>query len=226
MRLRQTLMTLRRGRRPIRLGSLGRTRPVSTAWGYDRGQPIDRWFIERFLAENRSDITGRVLEVKSSGYTDRYGHEISEPAVVDIDPENERATHVGDLATGEGLPADSFDCFLLNQTLQLIYDIRGALATAHRLLRPGGVLLLTVPTTSRLVGGGQTDMWRFTELGVERLLEDAFGPGAAAVRAHGNVLTNVAFLEGLAAEDLSEAELGHDDPLFPLIVCARAVKSE
>jgi SAM-dependent methyltransferase len=198
---------------------------VSTAWGYDRGQPVDRWFIERFLGENRSDITGRVLEVKSSGYTDRYGHGVSESAVLDVDPGNERATHVADLATGDGLPADTFDCFLLNQTLQLIYDFRGALATAHRVLRPGGVLLITVPTTSRLVGRGHTDLWRFTELAIERLLEDSFGAGAASVRAHGNVLTNVAFLEGMAAQDLSDAELGHDDPLFPLIVCARAVKS-
>jgi SAM-dependent methyltransferase len=225
VRLRQTLMTLRRRRRPVRLGSLGRTRPVSTAWGYDRGQPVDRWFIERFLVANRSDITGRVLEVKSSGYTNRYGHDVSESAVLDIDADNERATHVADLATGEGLPDATFDCFLLNQTLQLVYDLRGALATAHRVLRPGGVLLITVPTTSRLVGGGQSDLWRFTELAVERLLEDSFGAGAASVSAHGNVLTNVAFLEGMASEDLSEAELKHDDPLFPLIVCARAVKS-
>src|SRR5215216_119227 len=60
-------------RRPVRLGSLGRPRPISEQWGYDRGTPVDRWYIERFLQEHRADITGRVLEVKDSGYTDRFG---------------------------------------------------------------------------------------------------------------------------------------------------------
>ena len=219
------MATLRRRRRPLVLGSLGTTRPLSNAWGQDRGTPVDRWFIERFLVQHRADITGRVLEVKSSGYTDSLGRAVTEAAVLDVDPENERATHVADLATGEGLPEAAFDCFVLTQTLQLIYDFRGALATAHRVLRPGGVLLLTVPTTSRLVGGGQTDMWRFTGLAVERLLDERFGPGAASVHAHGNVLANVAFLAGLAAEDLSNAELAETDPIFPLIVCARAVRA-
>src|SRR5215211_4187641 len=72
MRLRPLVRALRRGHRPVRLGSLGTTQPVSWAWGYDRGLPIDRWYIERFLEQNRADITGRVLEVKDTMYTDRF----------------------------------------------------------------------------------------------------------------------------------------------------------
>ena len=49
MRLGTLLGSLRRRRRPVLLGSLGRTRPVSYHWGYDRGLPVDRWYIERFL---------------------------------------------------------------------------------------------------------------------------------------------------------------------------------
>jgi hypothetical protein len=38
-----------------------------------------------------------VLEVEDSGYTERFGHELTERAVLDVDPANPRATYVADL---------------------------------------------------------------------------------------------------------------------------------
>lgn len=219
------LAALRRGKAPILLGSLGSTTPVSANFGFDRGTPVDRWYIERFLARNRADITGRVIEVKDSGYTDRLGHALTERAVLDVDSANPRATHIADLAHADNLPSGAFQCFLLTQTLQLIFDHHAALAHAHRILTPGGVLLLTVPVTSRLCNPPLTDYWRFTPLAVAGLLEEIFLGGAVTVSGHGNVLSQIAFLEGLAAEDLTTEELAVDDPSLPLVVCARAVKA-
>lgn len=225
MRLGPLLGSLRRRRRPVWLGSLGKTTPVSSKWGYDRGLPVDRWYIDRFLEEHRGDITGRVLEVKDSGYTDRFGHAVEERAVLDVDPDNQLATYVADLAAADELPSEAFDCFVLTQTLQYILDLRGALAHAHRVLRPGGVLLATLPVTSPVAGSPLTDFWRFTPLVAERLLEEAFAPGEVRVDGRGNVLAQVAFLEGLAAEDLTDAELAVHDARFPLVTCARAVRA-
>ena len=165
-----------------------------------------------------------MIEIKDTGYTDRFGHALTERAVLDIDAENPHATHVADLAAGDGLPDAAFDCFVLTQTLQCIFDTSGALAQARRILRPGGVLLVTVPTTSRLCDL-QTDSWRFTPVGFRRLLGDAFGAANVTVEGHGSVLTQVAFLEGLAVEDLTHDELAVDDERFPLLVCARAVRA-
>ena len=139
-------------RRPVLLGSLGRTTPVSRRWGYDRGTPVDGWYIERFLAEQRAAITGRVLEVKDNGYTDRFGHDVVEKAVLDVDAANDRATYVADLADLGEIPDGSFDCFVLTQTLQYVWDLRPAVRHAHRVLAHGGVLLATVPVTSRVTG--------------------------------------------------------------------------
>jgi SAM-dependent methyltransferase len=199
---------------------------VSYAWGSARGLPIDRWYIERFLDEHGADITGRVLEVKDTGYTDRFGHAVEERAVLDVDPGNERATYVADLAAADAVPSGAFDCFVLTQTLQYVYDLRAALGHAHRVLRPGGVLLLTLPAVSRVTDPPLTDLWRFTPLAAERLLEEAFAPGEVRVQGRGNVLSQVAFLEALAAEDLTEAELADHDARHPLLVCARAVRAE
>ena len=225
LRLRPALDALRRRRGPVWLGSLGSTAPFADAWGYDRGTPIDRWYIERFLREHRADICGRVLEVKDSGYTERLGHAVTERAVLDVDPANPLATHVADLARADALPGDAFDCFVLTQTLQYVFDLPAALGHAHRILRPGGVLLVSVPVVSRVCDPPLTDLWRFTPLVVTRLLEEAFGSGAVGVSGRGNVLTQVAFLEGLAAEDLTAGELAVDDERFPLVVCARAVRA-
>jgi GT2 family glycosyltransferase len=219
-----------RGWSPVALGDLRRLEPVSSVWGLDRGKPIDRHYIEAFLASHRSDIRGRVLEVKDPGYTELFGSAaVTARDVLDIDPSNQRATIVADLSRADGIASDQFDCFILTQTLHIIYDVKAALAQACRILRPGGVLLCTLPAVSRVNyedGGLESgDYWRFTEASVRRLLAEIFPPENVDVTVRGNVLTCAAFLYGLAADELETAELEHVDRWFPLLFCVRAVKS-
>ena len=214
-----------RFRRPVRLGDLRRTTPVSAGWGADRGQPIDRYYIERYLEEHSVDIRGRVLELMDSRYTQRYGSAVSSSDVLDIDASNERATIVADLTDASGVPSASFDCIVLTQVLQSIYDFAAAVRECHRLLRPGGVLLATVPSVSRIdpVPGVEGDYWRFTKASCGRLFRDVFGE-AVTVDAYGNVLTAIAFLTGLAKEELKPHELDLRDDFFPVLIAVRAVK--
>jgi peptidoglycan/xylan/chitin deacetylase (PgdA/CDA1 family) len=218
------------GRARIEWGDLRRLGPHSPAWGLERGLPIDRHFVERFLDRHRADIRGRVLEMKDAGYTERFGGSaVTERAVLDIDRDNPRATLVADLARADAIPTDTFDCFILTQTLHVIHDVRGALHHAHRILAPGGVLLCTLPAVARIsledggLDGG--DHWRFTEASVRRLFAERFDPATFSVEVTGNVLVATAFLHGLAAHELSPAELEHIDPWHPLLFCVRAVKA-
>ena len=217
---------LRRMTRPAWLGTLRRTTPLSNYWGYDRGTPIDRYYIENFLDECRSDIRGRVLEVKNSDYTQRFGTNVERSDVVDIDPANPQATIVVDLAAADGIPAATFDCVILTQTLQYIYQPQAAMAHASRILRPGGVLLMTVPGIIKMdpnfVG---TDYWRFTVDSCAALAGAAFGAQQITVRTYGNVLSAIAFLTGLAHEELSPHELDSLDPAYQVVIAVRAVKS-
>jgi SAM-dependent methyltransferase len=219
-------LRLRRLLEPAWRGTLWRTQPVSAEWGFDRGTPVDRHFIERFLAANAADIRGRALEVANSDYLRRFGTSVEAMDVLDIDASNPRATIVADLTRADHIPSNSFDCIVLTQTLHIIYDLRAAIAHVHRILRPGGVLLVTVPAVSKISAslGPDRDYWRFTPGSVARLFGTAFGTDVT-VRSYGNVLAAVAFLSGLAAEDLDASELAIDDELFPVIVSVRARKA-
>ncbi len=213
----------------VELGDLRRLQPISGYFGYDRGTPVDRVYIGDFLRRHARDIRGRVLEVKDRSYTRACGGDaVTRSDVLDIDAGNPEVTIVADLERPEQLPADAFDCFILTQTLHLVFEARTALVAAARTLRPGGVLLVTVPTITPLDTwavrhGG--DYWRFTSLALRRLLTDVFPTGAVEVEGAGNVLTATAFLQGLAAEELDPDELRFHDPAYELLALGRAVKS-
>jgi SAM-dependent methyltransferase len=216
---------LRRLVRPAWLAPF-RTVPLSSYWGLDRGTPVDRYYVERFLKEQAADIRGRVVELQDRGYTDRFGSAVDRSEVLDVNPNNPLATVVADLTTAHSVPNNSFDCFILTQTLQFIFDVPAAVNHVHRMLRPGGVVLVTVPSVSRIapVYGLERDYWRFTTASCRRLFGTVFGADAVAVRSYGNVRTATAFLSGLASEELSRRELDAQDEYFPLIVAVRAVK--
>jgi SAM-dependent methyltransferase len=202
-------------------------RPVSRVFGADRGKPVDRWYIERFLAEHAADVRGRVLEVAERTYTGWYGGDrVTSSDVLYAATGNPEATIVGDLTTGAGLPEAAFDCFICTQTLQFIFDVRAAVAGTRALLAPGGVLLATVPGISQISREDMRDWgdwWRFTTRSVERLFGEAYGPENVEVERHGNVAAAAAFLYGLAAEDLDVARLDAADPDFHLVITVRAV---
>jgi hypothetical protein len=197
--------------------------PVSREFGFERGKPVDRWYIERFLNEHRADIRGAVLEVAESTYTQWYGDgQVTQSDVLHRQG-NDESTIVGDLTTGEGLPRQAYDCFICTQTLPFIYDVHAAVQGMANVLKPGGVVLATVPGMSQVSRDDKRDWgdwWRFTSQGTQRLFEEAFDE--VGVQAHGNVLSAAAFLYAYAAEELTEAELAHRDPDYELLITVRA----
>jgi SAM-dependent methyltransferase len=212
----------------VRFGSLRRLQPVSRDFGFSRGLPIDRYYIDRFLAEHGDDVRGRVLEIGDDSYTRRFGGErVTAADVLHVHGGNPRATFVGDLADGAGLPSGAFDCIILTQTLQFIYDLPAAVSTLFRVLRPGGVLLVTVPGISQIGADEWRHQWHWslTASSAQRLFEERFGTEGVQVGTYGNVLTSASFLYGLTAGELKPAELDHHDSDYPMLVTVRAVRS-
>ncbi len=204
------------------------SRPVSRSFALDRGTPIDRRFIAAFLQSNAKDIRGRVLEVGDGQYTRWFGgRKVVRSDILHVTAGNPAATVIGDLATGKGLKRNSYDCLILTQTLHVIYDIHAAVQTIHRILKPGGVALISIPCItqiSRYDADRWGDFWRMTPAAGRRLFEEAFPAGKIRLTAYGNPRLAAAFLYGLAVEDVPSGDLAAADPDYPLLFCIRAQK--
>jgi SAM-dependent methyltransferase len=212
----------------VDFGSLRRVKPVSKYWGFDRGKPVDRYYLERFLSRHASDIQGHVLEIGDDVYTLQFGRErVTKSDILHVAEGYPKATIVADLTRADHVPSDTFDCIICTQTLQLIYETPKAIRSLHRMLKPGGVLLLTIPGISQISRYDMDrwgDYWRFTLASAQRLFTEVFPEDSVRIETYGNVLAATAFLHGLSVEELTEDELDDSDPDYEVTIAIRAMK--
>ena len=212
----------------VDFGDFGTAVPISANFGFDRGLPIDRYYIEGFLERSKMDIRGRVLEIGDDEYSRRYGGAaVLRQDILHVHSGNPIATIVGDLTDVDLLEPDSYDCMVLTQTLHLIFDMKLALENLHAALKPGGALLLTVPGITPVDRDewGSSWYWSLTRAAAERLVGEVFGAENVRVEAHGNVFAATAFLHGLATQEVDREKLDIVDAAYPVIVAVHARKA-
>lgn len=211
-------------------GNMRRLKPISRVFGLNRGLPIDRYYIENFLSANKKDIRGHVLEIGEPEYTRKFGNkQVTHSDVLHAVPDNPEATLIGNLATGEGVPSQAFDCIILTQTLHVIEDVKAAIANSYRALKTDGVLFVSLPGISQISRYDMDrwgDYWRFTDLSAKKLFGEIFGQQNVSIETFGNVLVACAFLHGLASCELKQKELNYNDPDYQLMITVRAIKKE
>ena len=201
-----------------------RLTPASRQWGMERGKPLDRVYLEHFLAQRSADIRGRVLEIGDSYYTKTFGAAAEELITYDV-VDGPGIDVVGDLSTGSGLDDGSFDCLMILQTLMMIHDVQSAADTIYRLVKPGGVALVTVSFLVPNCDDPCQDMWQWniSPNAARKLLADRFGEENIEVESYGNYATASCFLAGLAAEEV-EVDLWTHEPGYELLIAIRATK--
>jgi len=215
----------------VTFGSLDRLTPISPIFGKDRDLlTIERYYIEAFLGANAADVRGRTLEMGDPYYSLKFGGErVTDPQVLNYVPGNPKATIVADLTDAPHIPDDHFDCIIITQTLQMIWDVPAAIRTMHRILKPGGVVLATSHGMSRVARREGVDdwgeYWHFTSQSTRRLFADVFGKPQVQVSTYGNVMSACANLHGLGWSEISREALDYNDPNYEIIVCARAEKA-
>jgi SAM-dependent methyltransferase len=202
-------------------------KPVSTQFGFDRGTPIDRYYIEKFLKEKSRLITGKVLEVAESHYSKKFGQQVSHYEVLHVEKKN-NVSIVGDLTRSETLPSDLIDCFICTQVFNFIPDFQKAIEGAYQVLKPGGVLLATVAgisQISRYDADRWGHYWSFYPQGIGSSVKKVFGDANVEVKNYGNSLSAISFLKGIAAEELNPEELDYVDHDYPVSICLIARKT-
>jgi len=233
-RTRAWIVALRQGRRPspvvggVDFGDLRRLSPIGPMYGWERGDPVDRYYIEKFLDGRRAAIRGRVLEISEDTYSRRFGGDRVETIdVLHLDDPAPPVTILADLSDAPHIPSDTFDCVIITQTLMVIYDFARVVETLHRILKPGGAVLATTAGLTQIADPAwrTTWYWGFTAASATRMFEDVFGKGRVEVATYGNVLSTVAFLHGISKDELRPAELDHVDPEYQMLISVAARKA-
>lgn len=198
--------------------------PISSCYGFDRGTPIDRYYIECFLKKYKKDVCGRCLEITDNTYTKRFGaKKISKSDVLDIDKKNKKANIYGDLRDLKNIDNSIYDCIIATQTFGVIDEYQKAISECYRILKPGGTLLATVSALG-VAAQLESSFWRFTQTSVKYAFGKLFSPEKFEINSYGNVLSGQAFWVGIAAQELSREELDYNDPHYAVIVGIKATK--
>lgn len=202
--------------------------PVSRVFGFDRGTPVDRYYIEKFLDAQRSVIHGHVMEIAETTYTERFGMNVTKSEALVHEGAVSSSTRTGDLTRPDTLPVGELDAFICTQTLNFIFDVAKAVRGLHAALKPGGHALVTVAglvQISRFDADRWGDFWRFTPQGAQRLFEEVFGKGNVEVGILGNSYAAACLQKGFAVEECDKEILDRGDADYPVVITIKARKA-
>ncbi|PWS33280.1 class I SAM-dependent methyltransferase [Pedobacter paludis] len=211
----------------ISWGDFDRTEPFSNVFGFDRGGPVDRYYIDNFLASEADSIFGNVLEVADNAYTLKYGgNRVIKSDVLHVNKDAPGATYIADLSKADSLPSDYFDCIILTQTLQFIFDYSSALKHCYRMLKKGGSLLVTVPGISPIERGEwhKSWLWSFNEALINKIFTEICSESSLEIKGYGNVYAAVSFLHGVGLDEVDKTKLDIRDNSFDVIISIRLTK--
>jgi SAM-dependent methyltransferase len=215
---REGFLTVPRG--AIEFGDFRDHLPFCAQFGNSRGTVIDRYYLERFVAETRAEVSGDTLEIGGRrGNRELYGFR-GATSYRAMDLKGRDLDIVGDAHDPRAVEENSLDTVVIFNVLEhcerpweVVENIRGW-------LRPGGRVLAMVPNAQR-VHRVPADYWR--------ILPDAMDSLFARftrrrLYIYGNPLTTIASFTGIAAEELTPEELDSFDANYPVACCINAEK--
>lgn len=199
-----------------------------------KGTSIVRYYWEQYLQKYQEDIQGLALEIGTTITIRRFGGEkLTQADAIDISAHSEEVTIIADLSRGDELSSNTYDCFVNQFTMHVIYDVEAALYHSIRLLKPGGVLLINFSCVDYYFPQG-LDMgtgeplflyhW-FTPISVENMLRRLnLTDTDYKLEIYGNLFTKMAYQMNMPAEELTNQELTNQDAHYPVLICLRVVK--
>lgn len=200
--------------------------PFCREFGFSSGTPVDRVYIERFLMKYKEDIKGEVVEIAENSYTSKYGgSSVKNSYIMHVDNIGSNIIQ-GNLETGYGIKDNQYDCAIITQTLMFIYDYEAVVDNIYKMLKPGGVALITVAGISQLAredSGKWGCYWSFQPDALIKGLKKKFNDNVW-VESYGNVKIATAMLYGMCAEEIPNEIYDYNDMQYPVIIGARVKK--
>ncbi len=204
-------------------------KPISRAFGIERGKAVDRYYIEQFLKDNSDDIKGIVMEIASNDYIKKFGGDKVKKEMILHVAGWGKNTFKGNFETGEGIEENMVDCLICTQTLQYIYNLKAAIKNIYKLLKPNGIALITVPGIKSLCIPDEKnwgERWSFTKESMRQLCLEVCKKEDFIVEAYGNVKIATAYLYGICCEELKEEDFKYNDSQFPFLITVKMQKNK
>ena len=194
---------------------------IGSDWGYRRGTPVGRVYIDMFLNKYRECIRGDIMEVAETTYSERFCQKNDTTSFTAIHVEKKEGCRQANLETGEGFYKEEFDTMIITQTLAYIYNLNEVINTIYRSLKQGGHCFVTVTDIGHM-GSIETEkygaFWGFHRAGIAKLFTEVFGENNVMIESYGNLKTVVAQLYGICAEDLDKKIINKKDDRYPMII--------
>jgi len=206
---------------------LNMNKPFSKVFGFDRGSPIDRKFIDDFLLRNSQVIKGSLLEIGDDQYTVKYGSNLQRVVVLaGKGSKKDSISYAGDLTNPDSLLSiGSFDCVIATNVLNFIFDFDSAVHGLSTLVKTrSGTVLATVAggvsQVSRYDYERWGDYWRFSDMSIQKIFQKYFN--RVEVQTFGNAPLAAAFIMGLAKEEIPSHLFKIHDPDYQILITIKA----
>jgi SAM-dependent methyltransferase len=205
----------------IDLGDLRRLAPFDPMFGFTRGTPIDRYYLERFIEHIRPEVRGAVLEIGGKrANRETYGFDAAtEYRAMDI-KRSPDVDLVGDVHDRGLIPPGTLDAIVIFNVLEHCARPWVVAENLRGWLRVGGKVFAMVPSVQR-VHRQPRDYWRPYPDGMEALFADF---ARCQLFVYGNPLTALAAIMGIAVQELSTDELDRVNTGYPVATCVIAEK--
>ncbi len=204
------------------------TIPASIDFGFDRGGPVDRYYIEKFLKKNKNYIKGRVLEIGDDRYTKKFGDKVVFSDILNVNYDEEGSTVIDDLDKMRNLRKNYYDCFICTHVYPCIFDVQKAVENSLTILKKGGVLLLTVPGICPISLDDYRKWgvyWSFTDMAVKQLLNKVILKKDYQIEIFGNLKAATSFLYGYSWKELPKKDLDKKDIRYQIVIAALVKKN-
>lgn len=201
--------------------------PISRVFGFDRGTPIDRYYMATFLKNNGHLIKGKCGEFGDTHYITKLGKNETEIVCFNGAEGESHNVHL-DLTNCDIDPAleGSFDTVICTNVLNFIFDIHTASRNLMRLLRPGGHAIVTtagVSAVSRYDYSKWGDYWRLSDTALYKLFDEE---KIIVKESFGNFYSCAHFLNGSAVEELDTDLLLVKDENYFILCCLVVEKND
>lgn len=180
----------------------------SNDFGFSRGTPIDRYYMNNFFLKNSTYIFNNVLEFGDDYYFKKFcKHENSSCDIFTstLDKRNDNVKRIhGDLTKIAPIYFAKYDCIICTNVLNFIFDTKAAISGISNMLKSGGICIVTLAGFSTHISRYDYDRWgdywRFNDLSAIKLFENDFD--IIFIKNYGNVYSAIAQMSGFCVEEL------------------------